>query len=189
MAKVILAEGQEMQEMVFYKSKNFPYATSLIDNTGKTIFLNENSQVIGFQQSGIKYLAKEPVLLSGFWDRLVDTIGDGIINVINVPVKAFEAGGNIVQATGQTATGVIQTAGTAGQQIIQGVGVGVGQFAQDPRNLMMVGGAIAGMPMLPGMFGPGGGGQGQNFLPQPNRNTNLLLIGLGLAAFLILKNK
>jgi len=88
-----------------------------------------------------------------------------------------------------------QTGFQAAQNIVQGVGTGVGGFIADPKNIpcaLAVVGTASGAPMgLGGCTPQGFNEQNQTFIePKPSIFSNpLVLGGLGLAAVLLLTKK
>jgi len=73
--------------------------------------------------------ALQPVMLSGFWDNLIDGFGDIGSGIVNIGTNIVDAAGNIIQGAGQ----------------------GVGGYVSNPNNIAQIGGAVAsgltGMPI------------------------------------------
>jgi hypothetical protein len=119
--------------------------------------------------------------------RAVDNIGDFFVNL---------TGG--VEDTTSTVFGAAQQivgqVGTSTQQILQGVGTGVGGFIANPQNIPCAIGVVGtafGAPMgLGGCTPQGFNEQNQTLIPPPSLLSNpLVLGGIGLIAVLLLTKK
>ena len=143
------------------------------------------------------FVGEDVPLLSGWFDRFTNWVGETISNTCPACHRVVDNAGDFIvnlsnmgaQVPQQLNYLTGQTINAAGQ-IIQGTGQGVGGFLQNPQNIPCAAGMVGAAFGMPAGFGgcmPQGFNEQQFFQQQSNVLQNpLLLYGLGAVALILL---